>query len=59
MTGVLQYHQAGDFIFKNDYLCRVSTQDEQRLKCYCVGVNPVNYAQETRRRIEEIKSMLA
>ena len=33
--------------------------DEQRLKCYCVGATPVNYAQETRRRIEELKAMLA
>ena len=34
-------------------------QDEQRLKCYCVVATPVNYVQETRRRIEEIKTMLA
>ena len=37
----------------------VSLQDEQRLKCYCVAASPVNHAQETRRRIEEIKTMIA
>jgi len=33
--------------------------DEQRLKCIAMSVSPVNYAQETRRRIEEIKQMMA
>lgn len=34
-------------------------QDEQRLKCYCAGVAPVNYANEARRRLEDIKQMMA
>lgn len=32
--------------------------DEQRLKCYCVGVAPINYVQETKRNIELIKEMM-
>lgn len=33
--------------------------DEQRLKCYCASVSPINYAQETRKRLEDIKKLMA
>jgi replication factor A1 len=60
--------QAYDDVFQKanfkEYVFRVRAKvdtfnDEQRLKCLCVSASPVNYSQETRRRIEDIKTMLA
>lgn len=33
--------------------------DEKRLKFYCMSVSPVNYAQETKRCIEDIRQLMA
>jgi replication factor A1 len=60
--------QAFDNVFQQanfkEYTFRVRAKmdtfnDEQRLKCCCIAATPVTYAQETRRRIEEIRAMLA
>ena len=45
--------------FSSVCVCVVCVQDEQRLKCLCVGATPVSYAQETKRRLEDIRAMLA
>lgn len=55
---VFQQANFKEYVFR--IRAKVDTfNDEQRLKCYCVAASPVNYVQETRRRIEEIKAMLA
>ena len=58
-----QFDQIIDEANFKDYILKVRAKmdtynDEQRLRCSCVTLSPVNYAQETRRRLEEIKSIM-
>ena len=38
------------------FLCVI--KDEQRLRCSVVAVTPLNYSQECKRRLEEIKELM-